>query len=172
MKRNFIVLIFILVAFTTAFFLWTARSAKKKSDDLMSKFKEIDRGIGTSKDSAHNSKGIVAVEEFYPISVLKSETILLIDSLKENYENIVEPSKSIAISKYLRPDFKRLLNNIQQINKLKWDLVDSKTPDTVAYWTRSDKFSEKKWLITFESSSKEEIFIYLNYLRSEILTYH
>ena len=67
MKKYLIALIVFIVAITVAFFFWTARSAKKKSDDLLSKFKEIDSSLNYSSDSTHDLKGVGAIQRVYPI---------------------------------------------------------------------------------------------------------
>jgi uncharacterized protein YxeA len=171
MKKYSIILIALIITIIAAFYLWTAREAKNKSDDLISKFKEVERSLDNSTDSTPNNKGIGAIEQLYSSSALKSQIILLIDSLKENFENIKSPSTTTELSKHLELDFKRLLHDIQQFNKFKWDMVDSKIPDTVKYWSGIDKFSEQKWLSTyFKTEPKEAIITYLNYLRNQFLT--
>ena len=161
-------IIVILIALVAAFYLWSAISAKKKSDGLMSRFKEIDSSLIYSRDSTHNRKG--AVEKLYPISLMKSQIILLIDSLKENYEKIPESSKPIEISKQLQFDIVRLLQNVQQFNKFV-GYVDSRIPDTIKYWHGVGKFSELKWFSTyFKSAPKEASITYLNNLRNQVLT--
>ena len=171
MKKYLIILIALIITIIAAFYWWTAREAKNKSADLITKFKEVESSLDKSIDSTRNNKGIGAVEQLYPSSALKSQIILLIDSLKENCENIKSSSTTIEISKHLELDFKRLLHDIQQFNKFKWVLVDSQMPDTVKYWSGIDKFSEQKWLSTYiKSESKEAIITYLNYLRNQFLT--
>ena len=171
MKKHSVILIVILIAVVATFYLWSAIIARKKSDDLMSKFKEIDRSLTFSSDSAHSQEGIGAVEKLYPISLMQSEIILLIDSLKENYERIPNSSRQIETSKRLQPDIVRLLQNIQQFNKLKWDMADSRIPDTINYRPGLDRFSEQKWFSTyFKNTPKEASITYLNYLRKQVLT--
>jgi len=168
MKKYPIILIALVITIIAAFYLWTAREAKEKSDDLISKFKEVERSLDNSTDSIRSNKGVGAVEQLYPSSALKSKIILLIDSLKDNFENI--QSSTIDLSNQLELDFKRLLHDLQQFNKFKWDMVDSQIPDTVRYWSGVDKFSEQKWLSTyFKNEPKEAIITYLNYLRNQFL---
>ena len=171
MKKYSVILIVNLIAFIAIIYLWSAILAKKKSDDLRSKFKEIDSSLIFHSDSTHTQKGIGAVEKLYPISLMKSEIILLIDSLKENYERIPESSRQIETSKQLHLDIVRLLQNILQFNKLKWDMVDSRMPDTIKYCPGLDRFSEQKWFSTyFNNISKEASITYLNYLKNQIRT--
>jgi len=160
----------ILATVAAAFYFWTARETKNKSDSLLSRFKEVDSSLSVSTDSINNSNGVGSVQQVYLISQLKSQIILLIDSLKESYQKIEETSSSTTISKTLKSDTIRLLKNIQEFNKTKWNIVDSQIPDTIKYWARSDKFSEEKWHFTFESSQQQEILIYLNYLRDRIIS--
>jgi hypothetical protein len=170
MKKYSIGLIILLISIIAGFYLWTAREAKKKSDDLLSRFEKVERSLSYASDSTPNSMGVGAVQQIYPISSLKSQIILLIDSLKENFEIISDSSKTTQISKRLHSDFKRLIQSIRELNKLKWDMVDSKIPDTINYWARSDEFSEKKWITTFDKTTKEGIVTYLNHLRNETLS--
>lgn len=170
MKKSSIIFIIILGSIVIGFNLWTAMLARKKSNELLTRFKEVDSSLQASTDSAKKSTATDTSIQFYPIYLLKSQSILLIDSLKEKLENIPESSHPNEISTQTKIGFKRLLNNIQQINKWKWTMVDSKIPDTLRYWGRADKFSGEKWLSLFDSSTKDETMIYLRHLRNEFIS--
>ena len=171
MKKYSIILISLVIIIIAAFYFWTAREAKTKSDDLISKFKEVEHSLDNSTDSIRSNKGVGAVEQLYPSAQLKSQIILLIDSLKDKFENIQSSSTTIDLSSQLELDFKRLLHDIQLFNNFKRDMVDSQIPDTVKYWSGLDKFSERKWLSTYiKNEPKEAIITYLNYLRNQFLT--
>jgi len=122
--------------------------------------------LEASTQETHN--GVDAVEKTYPAGLLKSAIILYIDSLKENLES---SSYSIGNSKRLEGDFKILLSDIQRFNKLRWEMVDSKIPDTITYWPGSDKFSEEQWIKTYvRDEPNVAINTYLSYLRNQLLS--
>ena len=133
MKKYSIALGVVIAVITAAFFYWTAKSAKKKSDSLLTKFKEVDSSLNASTDSTHNLKGVGAIQIVYPISELKSQVILLIDSLKENFGKMPGSPGSIDVPESMQSDLTRLLHNVQQLNKFMWDMADSRIPDTIKY---------------------------------------
>ncbi len=170
MKKLSVALIGILAVFLAASYLWTASLAKRKSDDIMSKFREINNHLASSGDTIMSENGHGAIQTTYQISSTKSQLILLIDSIEENYENMRPPVGSGKMPTQLRSDIKRLLRSVQQFNQLKWNFADSAIPDTIKYWSESGKFSEQKWFSTyFENAPKEAAITYLNDLRDQIL---
>jgi hypothetical protein len=169
MKKHSILLYTLTIAIVAAFYLWSARKAETNSESSLSKFKELERNLEKSIDAKQSDTGIGDVKKFYPTSVLKSQIIFLIDSLKHAFEKIQSPS-TIEQSKQSQLDLKRLLRYIQQFNRSKWDMVDSQLPDTIKYWQDADNFSDRKWLHTyFNDQSKETAITYLNHLRNQVL---
>jgi hypothetical protein len=170
MKKISLAFLILLVTAAIAVVLWTATSERKKSDDIMSKFKEVEKSLEESQDTAHEVNGLGAVQKIYPIASLKSATVFLIDSLKEKYSNISRSAKQGEASKLLRPDVRRLLSNMQELNQLKKDVENINTTDTVKYWSASEKFSEDLWYkMFFESTSAPGVITYLNYLRNQVV---
>ena len=170
MKKPLIIIVPLAITVCIAFYIWTAISAKQKYNDLMSKFKEVDSGLTSSSVSVVPNGGTSAVEEVYISSSMKSQLILLIDSLKDIYEISSENSKQVRSTKELRLDTKRLLSYIQNYNQLKKIEVDSQMPDTIIYNSGLAKFNGQKWQSDyFEGVPKEVSITYLNFLRNQLI---
>jgi hypothetical protein len=169
MKKTPILITTLVVVIVSSFYIWTALLARKKSDDIMSKFKETEESFRKSEASGQDTHdGIGAVDKIYPAALLKSEIIQLIDSLKENLDS---SSRPIHNSKQLEGNFKILLRNIQTFNRLRWRMADSKIPDTITYWPSSDKFSEEDWIKTFvRGQPVVAIQTYLTYVKNQLLS--
>ena len=167
MKKAPIILTIIVLLAGLAFYLLTAFYAKKKSEEILEKFKDAKKEIAASFDSSRTKSEIDAVQNIYPISEMNTKIILLIDSLNNQLENMSSTSK-IIISEKSESDLKRLLAYIQGVNKLKWNLVDSKIPDTIKYWSVGEKFTEEKWIsLFFKDQPKEVVITYLKYLKNQ-----
>jgi hypothetical protein len=168
MKMNkYLMLIIILTA--AGFYIWSAREARKKSDDIMARFKEVDSSLNNI-ESPGKKKGMEAIQENYLDATAKSELILLIDSIKDSFDNLPDSAiiPSVPVS-----TTKRLLNGIQQLNRSRWNMMDSATPDTIVYSTGADKFSEAKWnAFYFHQQPKTVVLTYCNYLRNQLLNLH
>ena len=171
MKKYSIALIAFLLFLTIGFYLWTAILARKKSDDILAKFKEVNNSLSRRHDTIQKQIGVGGIEEMLQISSLKSGLILLIDSLKSDYENIPESSRLNLDKTELKANAMRLLRDVQQCNELRWAMVDSIIPDTIRYWSDMDRFSEERWYSTyFQNKPKEVVITYLNYLRNQVHT--
>ena len=152
------------------FYIWTAIIARKKSDEILSKFNEINNQIKSTNDSITQENGIGAFDTPFQIAYMNTEIILLIDSLKQHYEDMPATPELITPSKQLESDIKRLLKYIQQVNKFKWDMVDSQSPDTIKYWEPDEAFNQEKWFsYFFNKQPKEPSITYLNYLKNEAI---
>ena len=169
MKYPAIILwILCILAGITVYFL-SARVARKKSDEIVSKFREVDSSLQLITDSSNLQKGIESIQGTYMFSSLRSKMILLIDSLKEDYAMMPETIEPIHITKPMRATIGRLLNDIQEFNKMKWDMVDSAIPDTIQYGMDPNSFGLKeKFANNFDNVPKVVSITYLNYLRNQI----
>ena len=168
MKNPFFLVVVLAITVCTVFYIWAAMLAKQKANDLVSKFKDIDSSLKSSTESRGNENS--EVEEVYIISSMKSQLVLLIDSLKESYEISSEDSKQVKQAKGLRFDTRRLLSYIQSYNQLKKSKHGSQMPDTVLYNPVSAKFDERKWYSDyFEGAPKEVSITFLNFLRNQLI---
>lgn len=166
MKQKTTILIVILALAGVFFFI----AAKKETDKLLRRFKETDSEL--LKDTAAIKQRVENAQRVFPAAMLRSQIILLIDSLKDEYETLPEKAKAVEISKNKYPGINRLLSLIQEHNKLKWDAADSALPDTIPYWLETEKFNRQKWIQSnFDEPVKFEVITYLNYLRNKTLSY-
>ena len=152
------------------FYLWTANSARRKSDDILSRFQEVNKQLASSNDSFLAREGIDALQDLYGRAELKTQIILLIDSLKAAYEappQSLEKTRSIV---QRRSDIKRLYYKIQEYNQLKKSQGSSQSQDTIMYLIGHEPFDEQKWFSTFFGSVPREVSItYLNFLKDKAL---
>lgn len=166
MKQKTTILVVILALAGICFFI----AAKKETDNLLKRFKETERSIASIKDTADIKQRVENAQRIFPAAMLRSQIILLIDSLKDEYETLPEKAKAAEISKNKYPGINRLLSLIQGHNKLKWDAADSALPDTIPYWLETEKFNRQKWVQSnFDEPVKFEVITYLNYLRNKTL---
>lgn len=171
MKQSPVILIAILAIAGAAFYLWTAVAAKKESDTILKKFKEVENRLASIKDTAAIKQRMENAQRIFPAAILKSQIILLIDSLKDDYALLPEHANAIDISKKKYAVIKRLLHMMQQLNHLKWDAKDSSMPDTISYWPETGKFNEQRWIkVYFDDVQKSEVITFLNYLRLQTLS--
>ena len=164
MKRFTLVFVIVVAVIGGAFYIWSATAARKKSNDILSKFKEIDKQIKASNDSIGSQNEIA----------YKNHAIIpLIDSLITKYREMPDTDQPVIPSTQMQLDLKRLLNYIQDENKFRWNLVDSWFPDTISYWPGSKLFDEQKWLSDFLINQPKVVSItYLNYLRNQAVAKH
>ncbi len=168
MKKSLSFIVIFVIVVSTAFYIWTAKLAKKKSNDMLSRFKEIESSLGYYADS--DRARIDAVEGVYPGTFMKLELTLLIDSLRESYEFRSQVFKDAQYIKDRRIKAGRLLLGIRKYNEWKKNMVDSQMPDTIRYNLDFGVFDEKKWMnYYFESAPREESITYLNFLKNQII---
>jgi hypothetical protein len=168
MKKSLIIITALAIAVCTAYFIRTAILSKQKSNDLLSKFKEVNSTLTSSSDSAVTKNGALQKVDIHYL--MKSQMILLIDSLKENYKTSSEELKQAKSMAKLRLDLKRLLSYIHNYNQMKMSEVDSQMPDTIIYNSGLVKISgQKRQSGFFEGVPKEVSITYLNYLRNQVL---
>jgi len=170
MQRRTLIIIITAVLLLFGFYILSAVIARKKQQELLAKFNEVNKELNVRRDSFGNEPKIADAQKNFPVEIMNRQIILLIDSLKAQYE-APDKSQQIAGGLKLREDIKRLLHYIQQVNKFKWDAVDSTTPDTIQYWLDATTFNEEKWLSTFFLNEPKELAItYLNYLRNQAIS--
>lgn len=165
MKRVHLLFVISVLAAAVFLFLYSARSERKKREDILEKFEEIDAQLNSTNDSLDSEKGIGAIQGNLSIVLMNNEIILLIDSLREKFES--KPGET-SLSQ-LKPDIMRLLVYIQEANKLKRDMVDSRIPDTIKYWTSTADFNQEKWYSMYFKQSNEVAITYLNYQKNEAI---
>lgn len=169
MKKYSIIISAILILIVSGFYLWSAKKASRTSENVLSQFNKVEHGLSDDVDSVQRSIGIGAFEKVHSSSMLETEILSLIDSLKENAVINFDTSALVVMPESMQSDFKKLLARIRELNRYKWDIVDSHIPDTINYWIGTGAFSADKWLLDLEGMKKEEIITYLNFLRSQIL---
>jgi hypothetical protein len=169
MKRTFLLSGVVLLVVVLLLYFWMGLSARKKSNEALAKFNAINNDLKSANDSMTPQERINAAQQNLPVGIMNSRIILLIDSLKGQYE-LADASHLPILPARLEQDIKRLLFYMQEVNKFKWNMVDSMVPDTINYWPTPGRFSEDKWLSTFfRKQPKELVITYLRYLKNEAI---
>jgi hypothetical protein len=168
MKKLYLISTIALLAIFVIYF-WTAMSARKKSNEILAKFNEVNNEIKSANDSITPQQRISAAQKNLPVGMMNSQIILLIDSLREQYENS-DIFREKKLAPQLERDIRRLLRYIREVNEFKWMAVDSRIPDTIKYWPNASPFNENEWLSSFFRGQPKEVTItYLNYLKNEAI---
>ena len=167
MKRLPLILVIIFATIIVAFYFWSAMVARKKQQDLLSKFNEVNKELNARMDSMNAKQRIADAQKSLPVGMMNSNIVLLIDSLKGQFELPENAPHKVSRAK-LERDVMRLLDYIREVNKYKWMAVDSIIPDTISYWPVSTPYSKEKWLSLF-FGQKEATITYLNYLRQQAI---
>jgi hypothetical protein len=161
----------VLVTIAVTCYTWAIVMVNRKPELAVSGYKAMDAGFTNTSDSTALQKEQETANKLSPLSMMKSRIILLIDSLKQAYETIRDTTKPLQIPIGLQSDTKRLLQELQEFNRIKSAGADSRSADTISYWQGVDRFDEQNWLaVFFENASREVSITYLNYLKNQVMT--
>ncbi len=155
-----------------ALYIFAAIAAKKKSDEIMSKFKDVNEELEKANQelSLENDKAAANLGSVFSVSSMNNEVILLIDSLKEAINQMPVAGGVVRLSPQIESNSQRLILKIQTLNKLKWDMPDSRIPDTIGYWTGKENFDMQKWYaMHFLKQKKNVILNYLDVLKDQAI---
>ena len=167
MKRLPLILAIAFVAIVLLFYYWSAMKARQAQKDLLARFNEVNKELTARKDSFTAQQRIADAQKTLPVGMMNSNIVLLIDSLKDQFELPDTSLRKVSQAK-LERDVMRLLGYIREVNKFKWMAVDSTIPDTIRYWLSSTPYSKEKWLSLF-FGQKEATITYLNYLKQQAI---
>jgi len=168
MKKIGVIIVIVLALTGGAFGIWSAVVAKKKSDDIVSKLKEVNEDLASYNDSIDVERTGASLAVNYPAIDLYNQIVLLIDSLKAQYAPMSDEPHRVKPPQSMERDIKRLAKYIQQVNKVEWDMVDSKIPDTISYWENPAAFNADKWYADFfRDQYKVQSITYLDYLKNQ-----
>lgn len=142
MKRMSWIFLTMLLLMITVYYVVTAIQARRKAEDIMSKFEEVNKQLDRSSDSLND---FTSIESDWPSINVSNKIILLIDSLTLRLQALPPDQSATAAGSQFESDIKRLVQYTRQLNTFYWNLADSRMPDTVAYWGRAAKFSIEDW---------------------------
>ncbi len=167
MQKNKIIVIAAIAGILIAvFFLWTAYTAKRESDQLVSRFNEIDKDLQESnKKIADENKNLVgSIQDKYELASKKSNLFMLIDSMREDLNNEVAPGSS------LKNEFYRLISGVLDLNKYIRESKELSGVDTVSLNFSSETLNaEQLYKDNFVQVPKPVSITYLNYIRMQLI---
>ena len=166
MNRKMFVLVIIVCLAGIAFFALSAIRARKKSDDILAKFKAINEDLSTYSDTTSRQSHGLTLSQV----ARYNQIVLLIDSLYDQYKPVSDDSEKVTPTVTMEQDTKRLLSYIQIANKWEWDIMDSAIPDTIKYWSNPKPFSTDRWYGEFfRNQYNVQVRTYLQYLKSQAI---
>lgn len=175
MKNKIAALIVIFGGALGMYFLWTARLAKKKTDNVLEQFKKIDSSLIKTNDSLKNGMNALDIDRKkinynYLIATTTSHLGMYIDSLMEKTDlNPTAVSHSISISK---KEIARLKNELRNFNLMMTDNGATVTADTFDIANiRSGNKMEDWETVHFTNASKEQTYTYLIFIKNLLTKY-